>query len=85
MLINVGCVLSHVLRVVKDRLIDLIHLALKKVSLFEFGMEVSNLLLGAQWLSLVSEVVLQGAHSRRLLHAAVIGSALGILLGPGHL
>ena len=47
MLINVGCVLSHVLRVVKDRLIDLIHLALKKVSLFEFGMEVSNLLLGA--------------------------------------
>lgn len=39
-LVDVGCMLSHVLRVEKHGLIDLIHLAFKKVSLFEFRVEV---------------------------------------------
>ncbi len=52
MLVNVGCVLAYILRVVEDWLIDMIYLALKEVSLFEFGVEVCNLLLGGKLLAL---------------------------------
>jgi hypothetical protein len=50
--VNVGCVLAYVLRVVEDGLIDMIYLAFKEVSLFEFGVEVCNLLLGGKLLAL---------------------------------
>jgi len=51
-LVNVGCVLTYILRVVEDWLIDMIYLALKEVSLFEFGVEICNLLLGGKLLAL---------------------------------
>jgi hypothetical protein len=60
---------------VEDGLIDMIYLALKEVSLFEFGVEVCNLLLSGKLLALLPEVMLQRADSWLFFHAAIVGSA----------
>ena len=84
-LVDVGCMLRDVLRVEEHGLINWIYLTLEKVSLLEFGVEVGQPLLHAQVLSLVAEVVVQGAHGGWFLHAAVVCGALGVVLAARHL
>ena len=84
MLVDVGCMLSHVLRVEKHGLIDLINLALKKVSLFEFCVEVCKSLLHSELLSLMTEVVLQRRDRWGFLHAAVICGTFRVMFTACH-
>lgn len=78
-LVDVGRVLSHVLRVEEHRLVNWIHLGFELVTVLQFRVEISESLLHSQ-LRLVAQERLQGS-SWWLFHAAsVVGDAVRVLI-----
>jgi hypothetical protein len=74
-------VFCHILRVEEHRLVNEINLGLEKLASLKLSVKVGKPLLNRKLGLVVAEVMVEGRHHRRLLHAAQIFSeTIGVIV-----